>query len=87
MQGNDDAGPQVMSPSESRAYYAAAAKSQNLTPRQVRNQGMNALPSWSTICSVEHDETVRQTEEAQRANAQDPLLNGEDAIRRLHSHG
>jgi hypothetical protein len=84
---SDITGPDVMTYSESVAYYAAQAEAQSLTTRQTRNQGMNALPSWPTICSVEHDEAERQAEAAHAANAQDPLLNGDDALRRLHSHG
>jgi hypothetical protein len=76
-----------MSPSESRAYYAAQAKAQNLTPRQVRNQGMNALPSWTTILSEAQDAAIQQAEAASRENAENPYFNGEDAAKRLASHG
>jgi hypothetical protein len=84
---NDAVYPAHLSPSESRAYYAAAAKDQNLTPRQVRGQGMNPLPSWTTILSEEQDAAIQQAEAASRANAENPYFNGEDVARRLASHG
>jgi hypothetical protein len=80
--GRDD----VMTYAESARFYEQAARDQHLTPRQVRNQGMDPLPTWETILSVEQNQAIAEATAASLANAQDPLLNGQDAMRRLHSH-
>jgi hypothetical protein len=75
-----------MTYSESKAYYEQQAKDQHLTERQRRCQGMDPLPSWPSICSAEQDKAIADAQAASVANAQDPLLDGADSLRRLREH-
>jgi hypothetical protein len=81
----EPAWPGGMSLAESRQFYAAQAQSQHLSPRQIRNQEMDA-PGWATICSEDQLWSMAQAEAGHAAAVVDPLLNGADSLRRLREH-